>query len=164
MFAMTAHRPLVGRVLVLSAVALILGGLSAHPAAAISRAVADMEADNSVALCKDNGGVPEMYVDEDDQDIHTTCADAGGGVLQCDWEAAKNYESHCFYTHGVTRPPGNHLPVGGGTADDGQADAGANPGGATAGSTDPGESTAHQSPPLVSHRHHPHHGHHRHHR
>jgi hypothetical protein len=112
----TLTRRLAGQVVGGSALALILGGLGAHPAAAQTHKQAAKQANNESIDCLKEGGEPDASVSADGT-IGTTCAYDDGSKEQCVWDASKNYLKECWVARGVPRPPDTtHGPVGGGVS------------------------------------------------
>ena len=105
-------RRVVGQLIVVSALALILGGLVASPTAAQTRKQATHQANQESIDCFAEGGNPDANTYPSGT-IETTCTFSDNSVQICTWEPQTGYRKDC-HVDPLIRPPDTHLPVGGG--------------------------------------------------
>ena len=112
-----------GRMAMIGALALLLGGLMAAPAAAATRAQAVTQANASIQACFDSGGTPDANV-TDQGSINTYCDYGNGTGWQCGWWATGDnpWVAGCDQ-YKPTGGDDTHLPpASGGILDDGGRD------------------------------------------
>jgi len=106
-------RRLVGLMAMASALALVLLGGLAVPAAAQTRKQAVTQANAVIAKCFKEGGEVDASV-ESDGSIGVGCYKSADDHYVCTWQPSTGYKQNCSLT---ATGAGTHAPIGGGVLD-----------------------------------------------